>query len=248
VNLPDTEKVKILNNSGIQFALEGDMTGSMNCFALALEIEPDNAVVLTNLGGALNNAGRHEEALGILQRSLKVDPISVMANLNRGLAFSGVQQYQDAIDCFDTVLSLHDGHPYALYNRGLAKLAIGDYLGGFIDHHAGLSLPGMRKRLFEWLAGIDQWDGREAQDKTLIIVAEQGFGDSIMFMRYLPQVIARVGKVVLGLHDALNMLYKIPGVTILTHGETIPPIDLQCSLLSLPYLLGIGEKPDEPRN
>ena len=85
-----------------------------------------------------------------------------------------------------------------------------------------------------------QWRGEDLHGKTILLHAEQGYGDIIQFIRYLPMVVAKGGKVVLEIPDDLKPLVgRIDGVTaIVRRGEPLPPFDVHCPLMSLPLAFG----------
>jgi hypothetical protein len=85
-----------------------------------------------------------------------------------------------------------------------------------------------------------QWRDEDLAGKTILLHAEQGFGDSIQFVRYLPMVKARAGKVILEVPVSLLPLIGdlADGVTMLTRGTELPAFDLHCPLMSLPLAFG----------
>ena len=95
-----------------------------------------------------------------------------------------------------------------------------------------------------------RWAGEDFQGKTLLLWCEQGLGDTLMFLRYLPLVKARGGSVVLEAQPSLAQLAAtVPGVDLVVpRGLQKPPYDLQASLLSLPAIFrtDFGNIPGEP--
>lgn len=85
-----------------------------------------------------------------------------------------------------------------------------------------------------------QWTGGDLAGRTILLHAEQGYGDTLQFLRYVPLVAARGGRVVLECPAALAPLAAaVPGVTrFVTRGEELPPFDLHCPLMSLPRAFG----------
>jgi hypothetical protein len=80
------------------------------------------------------------------------------------------------------------------------------------------------------------WDGRPLNGQRVLIHAEQGFGDSIQFVRYAPQIVERGGVVIVECQQALVELFKsAKGVSeVVAAGEPLPPFDLHVPMLSLP--------------
>jgi hypothetical protein len=82
--------------------------------------------------------------------------------------------------------------------------------------------------------------GESLEGRTILIYAEQGLGDAIQYVRYLPRVIAAGGNVVLAVHPPLRRLFAgLPGVTLVGLDTVpLPPFDVHCPLLSLPLIFG----------
>jgi hypothetical protein len=86
-----------------------------------------------------------------------------------------------------------------------------------------------------------QWTGREdIAGKTILLHAEQGFGDTIQFCRYVPRVVARARGVILEVQKPLHELMSaLPSTAqIVSRGEPLPDFDIHCPLLSLPLAFG----------
>jgi len=83
------------------------------------------------------------------------------------------------------------------------------------------------------------WEGENLAGKHIYVQAEQGFGDSIQFARYLPLLAARAGRVTLRVHQQLVTLLResLSGITVLGDRGDIGPYDCDAALLSLPRLL-----------
>ncbi|HTJ90248.1 MAG TPA: glycosyltransferase family 9 protein [Acidocella sp.] len=85
-----------------------------------------------------------------------------------------------------------------------------------------------------------QWHGERADGQTLLIHAEQGFGDTLQFCRYAPLAAARGLRVILEVQKPLlRLLRGLPGIDlVIAHGDQLPPFDLHSPLLSLPRAFG----------
>ncbi len=85
-----------------------------------------------------------------------------------------------------------------------------------------------------------QWDGSSLEGRSLLLHAEQGFGDALQFIRYLPRVAQRGGRIILGCQPELQRLFQTiaDGCQIVVRGQALPAFDLYCPLLSLPRVFG----------
>lgn len=128
--------------------------------------------------------------------------------------------------------------PVAHYNHALLLLQHGDYQNGFKEFEWRLQLPQIGPHQFN----RPLWEGEDLTGKTILLHWEQGFGDSLQFLRFGALVAARGARVVLEIQPALKALCKdLPWSNeVVTTGEVYPAgIDIKCPILSLPYRLGI---------
>ncbi len=142
-------------------------------------------------------------------------------------------EYRAEIERFRKVES---GLAYLDYEQSFVDLLFGDLLQGWERFEARLAVPdGLRpRRTFREPA----WRGEAFAGKTLLLWAEQGLGDTLMCLRYLPMVKALGGRILLEAQDAvLSVAGTCQGLDgLVPEGELRPPFDLQASILSLPRI------------
>jgi tetratricopeptide (TPR) repeat protein len=201
----------------------------------ALRHNADLPDLYNNLGLALRQAGRLEDAaeairLGIRRAPEDVDALGNLAGILKELArpADAEAQYRQALRLQPQNATLH-------VNLGIVLLLAGHLTEGWQEYEwrfrAGAAkLPPCER---------PQWNGEPLAGRTLLIRAEQGLGDTIQFCRHVPAV-ADGGTLIFEVQPGLRRLMScLPGVTRpVTVGETLPPFDLYCPLLSLPRLLG----------
>jgi hypothetical protein len=238
-----------LSNYAMVLSILGHHEEAIPYFERALAIDPSNFLTLGNYGNTLEHVGRYTDALKAIDKALAIAPANSNADVmhqNRGVILWRLNRIEDAVKASTAAMEANPVYYQAQYNRGLAKLYLGDLTGGFEDCEAALQDPGIRKPLFGPFPH-KQWDGSSFSGKTLLITGEQGLGDTIHFMRYLPYVLAEGGEVILAVHELARRLYAPrKGLRILEHGETSPPFDLQCPLLSLPQRLRMTDPVPPP--
>ena len=151
------------------------------------------------------------------------------------LTLHDMLRFEAALECYDRVRALQPDFVDAHYNKSLCRLLTGDLVRGFATHEWRWETAQHRsfKRDFKqplWTGGED------IAGKTVLLHAEQGFGDTIQFCRYAPLVAARGARVVLEVQEPLFALMTgLQGVAELrARGEVLPDFDLHCPLLSLP--------------
>jgi hypothetical protein len=83
------------------------------------------------------------------------------------------------------------------------------------------------------------WKGEAIGDRTILLHAEQGLGDTIQFCRYAPLMVCGGGTILEVPAPLVRLLSRLPGVSeIVASGNGLPPFDLHCPLLSLPHAFG----------
>jgi tetratricopeptide (TPR) repeat protein len=207
-------------------------------FRAAAALPGRNGPALLNLGIYLRADGELLQAKEALLQAAQADPTYPEAWQNLGLAHQGLGELPEAYTCLKRALTLRPDYSTARWNLGLLQLLLGEYRTGFENFEARFS----KLSAVAWLHNtLPAWDGASYPDKTILIHAEQGYGDTIQFVRFIPMVAEKAGSVILEVQDdALRELCQnAQGVTaIIVRGETLPALDCQAPLLSLPRLLG----------
>ena len=192
-----------------------------------------------NLGLVLAALDRHDEAIAAHRRALALKPDHAGAWTNLGLALTAANELDDAIGAFDRALELAPTLTEARFNRALALLAAGRFPEGFRDYEARLSVPAFADPA--WSPTVPRWDGSEPRGRTILLVAEQGLGDAIQFVRLATLLATRGARVIVQAPRALaTLLRTVEGVaSVVAPGEPLPPHDAWLPLLSLAGALGI---------
>jgi tetratricopeptide (TPR) repeat protein len=226
---------RALNNRANALQELGRPAEALAGYDKALAIEPAHAEAHYNRGIVLRDLHRPAEALAGFDQALSINPNHVDALNNRGIVLRDLNRSQEALASYDRALSIAPGYAEAHSNRSCLRLLLGDFHQGWEELEWRWRTPACapwRRDFAEplWL-GAEPLSGR-----TILLHAEQGFGDAIQFARYAPLVAARGGRVVLEAPAGLAALFaRIEGVAaVVVRGETLPPIDCHCPLLSLP--------------
>lgn len=199
----------------------------------ALARKPDYAFAHHNRGNALRDLNRPAEALASYEKAVAADPSYAGAWNGRGVCLQHLGRHDEAIASYDRALAIAPQFAEAHHNRGLAYLLKGDFAAGWPECEWRWESSQFVKQDFACPA----WGGSEPlSGKKILLHAEQGLGDTIMFMRYVPRVVAMGARVALALPPPLIPLFSaIEGVEwMLAPGESMPQPDLHCALMSLP--------------
>ncbi len=222
---------------GVAFAGLGRQDEALAEFDAALRAGP-NPIVAFNRGLTLAALGRGAEAVEAYDRTLAAIPNHAAALSSRGVALQALNRHAEALASFDRALALAPDYADAHFNKSLALLAVGDYRAGQAEYEWRWKRSGSEGQRQNF--GRPLWLGEPPlHGKTLLLHAEQGLGDTIQFVRYLPRLAAGGAKVILEVHPELKaLLSRLAGAaTVIAFGETRPPFDLHCPLGSLPLAL-----------
>lgn len=189
------------------------------------------------LGNARAACAQLEQAVASLEKAVELDPTFALAWQDLGTVLYDLGQFNRAAEAFETATRLRPDLALAQYNRGLVALMQGDFARGFDAYEWRWNVwPRPKVTAPPWRGGSIPAPGRR-----LLVHAEQGLGDTLQFIRYVPRLVELGAQVVLEVQAPLTRLIapaaKAWGVQLLTRGEPRPEIDCECPLLSLPLAL-----------
>jgi tetratricopeptide (TPR) repeat protein len=203
---------------------------------LAVRHGPTLAVVYYNRGVVLQELGRHDEALADYDRTLTLQPDYYLAYLNKSVILYELKQKTKAAANYRQILASNPESIDALWNLGILKLSEGDFAEGWKLSEARLRPQAeINNQRFQ----KPYWDGTEGiAGKTLLIVWEQGFGDTIQFCRYALLAKNTGARIVLSVQNPLRRLISTLDNEIEVIGEDEIPehYDYYCFLMSLPHI------------
>lgn len=215
-----------------------DYAGAEAAVRQALALDATLPGAHLNLGNALAEQGRFDEAVEAYREHLARSPGDPGNWVALGANLAAVGRQQDAIAAYDQAVALAPQDGAQRFERAVAKLLFGDFAGGWEDYEHRWAKETLKKERPD-LPGRE-WRGEDIAGKTLFVFGEQGYGDNIQFVRYLPQLSAMGAKVVFCSELTLEALFACltPEVTWYGGKGPLPPYDYFVPLLSLPYHLG----------
>jgi tetratricopeptide (TPR) repeat protein len=255
-------------NLGEMYRLAGRLDDAISEGRRAVALKPDYAEAHSNLGVALYDRKQYEEAAASHRRAVALNPDFAFAHSNLGNALHSLKRFEEATVCYRRAIALDPGfadawsnlgttlHHAGLYEEGMAALRRAVALAPHhANAHSGLGILLLMRGDFaegfeeyEWRLQSSEvkgprfpqrpWQGESLAGRHIYVQAEQGFGDTIQFARYLPMLKARAGAVSLRVQQSLLSLMRasLPGIEVFGDRGAPAPADCECALLSLPRL------------
>lgn len=205
------------------------------------ELEPRAWQSHYNLGRALGLAARYEEEIACYRRAIELQPNAATAYVNLGVALRDLHRFDEALGVFKKALQLDPDHAGARTNRAQTNLLLGHFEHGWREYEWRWRDGGQRHPF-----GPNAWHGESSlEGKTLLVFSEQGFGDTLQFVRYVDKLAATGARIVLRVQDALRpLLAGYPGTAaVIGESDDVPPFDRHCALMSLPFALAAHREP-----
>jgi tetratricopeptide (TPR) repeat protein len=228
---------EILYNLGNACLELGRIDEALANYDEVLAKNPDHAGTLVNRGNAYLRLNRPVEAISSFDRALAAMPDHPQILTNRGHALRRLDRPVEALADFDAALAKAPDFPEAHFEAGMTRLTLGDFEGWkqYEWRWKTGTFAGRRREL-----GAPLWRGEAPiAGKSILLHAEQGFGDTIQFIRYAPLLACRGAKVICEVQPQLHsLLSQLDDIDVIAEGEPLPRFDLQCPMLSLPLAFG----------
>jgi tetratricopeptide (TPR) repeat protein/ADP-heptose:LPS heptosyltransferase len=200
-------------------------------------LAPDDAGICNNLGIVLRSLGRDEDALPWFDQALALRANFKDALHNKAAALAKLHNFNDAFAIYEQLRNDDPGD--ALAELGIAHLHLlnGDFEAGWAGREARWKMVRAYPKFHQ-----PMWLGQESLDgKTIVIVADEGLGDTIQFVRYVPMLAERGARVILVVQDPLYpLLSKLPGISqcLPMSATHLAQFDFHCPIMSLPLAFG----------
>ncbi|KVK90382.1 tetratricopeptide repeat protein [Burkholderia cepacia] len=202
----------------------------------ALDAHGPHADVLCNRAIALQLLGRYDDALASYAAAAGAPGRSAQEIYTRAVARQQLGDYDAALADFALATVRDPNHGIARRSEAFCRLVMGDFDAGWRQHESRWDAADVM--LHRRHAGRPQWTGDEPlAGRTLLLHAEQGFGDTLQFCRYASLAHDRGATVLLDVPAALaGLLGTLRGVSrVIADGQPAPAFDLHCPMMSLPF-------------
>jgi tetratricopeptide (TPR) repeat protein len=233
-----------------------DTIGAIGAYEQVLSTDPSHAAAHTNLGLIyLLQLGQPQRAEMMFRRAVELSPGMIQAQANLGVALHEQGRSNEAVAHYDRLVSTYPDCAAYRWHRGVVRLALGDFVRGWEDYEAR-KVRGTRYWRRD-LPPLPEWDGSSAATTGVLIYAEQGVGDEIMFASCIPDVLATSRKCVIECDIRLASLFRRSFPKAVIHATVRdgdfhwlrdqPDVDVRCAVGSLPRLFRKSVD-DFPRN
>jgi tetratricopeptide (TPR) repeat protein len=232
------------SNLALAYRDAEDLTKAVGAAREAVRLKQGNARVWVILADLLTDLGSLEEAEEALNRANALDPSDVGVQIARAKWAMAAADHGTARAAFELALKLEPGNPEAEAGFGQLELLTGNFGAGWDLYEARRHTVTRPVRSF----GFAEWRGQSLSGKTLLVHAEQGLGDNILFAHCLPDVISAASKVIVETPQALAALFSksFPSATVIGRDTSdsqrdwlqgLPHVDLEVPIGSLPRWL-----------
>ena len=209
----------------------------------ALALAPESDPIAQNAANVFSDIGAYDRSIALRRRLLAARPDDPVQLGLIGRCLRGQGRYREAIDWLATALEAHPEEPELHMQMAFAQLAAGDYARGF-EHYR-----------WRWQAGelaprtldLPEWQGEPLDGRTILVLPEQGFGDAILFARFLPRLKALGARVVMPVKRPLMRLFTgLPGVDSLSPAGETPDVYVNMMDLALLHFRDSDTVPPPP--
>ncbi len=246
----DPEYFELYSNMGACYNKIKKYDEAIESLNIAIEKNPKNAGAYTNLGNVYNKLFDYKTAAKMHEKSIELDPNGSNAYSNVGTSYKYLGQIKKSIDSYKKAIELDPNFVNAHFDLSTMYLAKGDYKLGFDEYEWRFRKEEMIPHIIKNkdIFSKPMFTGKEElSNKTILLHSEQGFGDSIQFIRFLSEFKKKFPcKIAVKCRDELKELFKcISEIDVLTHrNEPTPDFDYHLPIMSMPKLLGLKSNKD----
>lgn len=223
-----------------------DYEGAAQAFRKALEVHGPSVDRLVNLASACHRLGRLDEAAALVRQALELDPTDAAAlnlrvvGLTEDLRLAEAEAVaREALRTYPADADLHWSLSFALLMQGKLKEGWAEHRWRWQAAAMATTRPAPRPE--------PAWRGEPLADRSILLISEQGFGDTIQYVRYVPQVAASAARVLLQVPGALQgLLTNLPPNCEVVRPSDPVRADFHCALMDLPDVFGTTLKDIPP--
>ena len=226
-----------------------DIEEAMNYMDMAIKIFPNQWQLYSMSTAYLTKFLRYEEGVKYAEKALELNT-NTTTLFNMGAMLDGLRKYDEAEGYYRKVIEKEPDNINAHHNLGHNLLVAGKYEEGWKEAEWRFKIDNPALKIFMNSLRMDvpAWDGSPLDGRRIFLYIEQGVGDQMQFLRYLPYV--KGGYKILGCFRNVEKLFRnckgFDELLVYDDGEFLPAnfqYDVSASIMSLPYLLKMNDIP-----
>ncbi|WP_419769931.1 MAG: tetratricopeptide repeat protein [Candidatus Marinarcus sp.] len=246
----DPNYFEVYSNLGAALNRQKAYDEAIVALETAIKKLPKNSGAYTNLGNVYSKLFEYKKAQQLHEKSIALDPngSNAYANLanalkNQGLTTKAIQNYKKALGLDPNFVNAH-------FDLSTALLSIGKFEEGFKEYEWRFKKEEMLPHIVKYKEIFSKpmlAQNSDAKGKTVLVHSEQGFGDSLMFVRFIPALKKKFGcKIIFKARDELVTLFKAYECLdeVVKRSEETPFFDFHLPIMSAGYLLEIKKQED----
>lgn len=212
----------------------GHLSDAAQAYQQALKLKPQELTLLIELGNILNMLDHNEDALKYYLQALEINPNLYTVMYNFGFTLKKLGYINEAISVYKKILEQKPNYAHAHFSLGLSYLTLGDFQHGFPEYEWRWASYNESPKKFD----SPLWDGSNIAGKTILVYAEQGFGDTFQFIRYTKLLKEQGARVIFQAQNpCAQLLSHCPYLDqVIKRDEPAPASDYHIALMSLPMM------------
>lgn len=233
----DPTEIKAYLNLAALFKQDLKYAEAIKVYQDAIINNPNNHYILSNLGNLFYIQHKYEDAIVCHQRAIRAKPNSHIVHFNYANTLVNAGKYTEAIEAYKTTSEINPTFFRSKINLGSTLLSMSNFDEGFKEYSYRIYEDKNLKTLIHKKNLI--WKGENLKNKTILIVSEEGLGNTIQFSRYLETLNQLNGKIIFKCQEEIHHLFENLDFIeqIVSLDTEIENFDYWCPLQSLIYLL-----------
>jgi tetratricopeptide (TPR) repeat protein len=232
------DHAKAHNNLGAVLQMQGQLQAAVESYRRALALDPSLPQANQNLASILRDDDAAQKAIAGFQRLLQENPRDAQAHTDLANVYRELGRHREAIASYGRAIACDPDLPEAHFARGIELLLCGVYEEGWREYEWRWRVKAFSSPLRALSEPV--WNGERLAGGTILLHAEQGFGDTLQLVRYAALVAERCKAVVVECQPQLKrLLAATPGVSsVHAPGEPLPRFDAHLPMMILPGVFG----------
>jgi len=231
----DSNNVHAYNNLGNSLIGLERTKEAVDYYKKAIEIDSNYIKAHGNLGITFYKLGEFQKAISCHEKAIQLDPNNLNSHNNLGILFHQLGQFQNAKSYFEKAIQIDPNHPDVNFSFGMLLLSMSDFKNGLIKYEWRKKLPININKLKN-IKGLE-WQGENLNNKTILILSEQGIGDIIQFSRYIYLIEKEYSaNIIIKIDKKIAHLFSKSKFKLIFNEDNIPKYDFYKHLMSLPKI------------